>query len=73
LKASFLFAAKAAELYNNVSSQYIIPGINWFNGLRLLEDSAAGGLEATLDGIAEQRRKICSGAEELAQKASHSP
>ncbi|KAK0712655.1 hypothetical protein B0T26DRAFT_714885 [Lasiosphaeria miniovina] len=68
LKASFLFAAKAAKLYNDVSSQYIIPGINWFSGLRLLEGPAAGGLEATLDDITRRREKICSGAEELAEK-----
>jgi hypothetical protein len=29
------FAPKASELYNDVSEQFVIPGVNWLSGFHL--------------------------------------
>ena len=72
MKTRFLFASQAAELYNDVSEQFIIPGVNWLSGLRLEE----GSEETTDKRVAELeqwRKKLCIGAENLTAKASNDP
>jgi hypothetical protein len=69
MKTRFLLASKAAELYNEVSERFVIPGVSWLTGL-CLENESDDTIEKTVLEIEEWRTKICVEAEKLTAKAS---
>jgi hypothetical protein len=72
MKTRFLFASKASELYNDVSEQFIIPGVNWLSGIHL-EEGSEEAIDKRVAEIEQWRMKICIGAENLTAKASYAP
>jgi hypothetical protein len=69
MKTRFLFAAKAPELYNDVSEQFIIPGVNWLSGFRL-EDRPDEAIDKRVTELERWKKMICTGAEDLSKGAS---
>jgi hypothetical protein len=72
MKTRFLFVSKASELYNDVSEQFIIPGVNWLSEIRL-EAGSEEAIDKRVAEIEQWRTKICIGAENLTAEASYFP
>jgi len=72
MKTRFLFVSKASELYNDVSDQFIIPGVDWLSEIRL-EEGSEEAIDKRVAEIEKWRMKICIGAENLTAEASYVP
>ncbi|GKU07239.1 unnamed protein product [Fusarium langsethiae] len=63
MKSRFLTAYKAASLYNEVSTKFILPGVSWLTGL-CFDDTEAAFKEGLLE-IEGKQGELCGGAKRL--------
>jgi hypothetical protein len=65
IKIRFLFVSKVADLYNDIHSDLISPGVDWLSRFRP-DESSQEDVDKKLVEIEDWRRSICDYTENLA-------
>jgi hypothetical protein len=72
MKTRFIFASRASDVYNAVSSEYILPTLDELPNLSLLGEKTDAEISAKIDELHGLRLRICSGTEKLTAQVRHS-
>ncbi len=65
MKTRFIFASRASDVYNAVSSKYILPTLEKLPQLSLLGQKTEEEINAKVKELHDLRIKVCLGTEEL--------
>lgn len=70
MKNRFFIASKAASLYNEISSCFVIPGVKWVAQLRLL-DATEDVIKEKAAEIEKMEVQICADADTVIMKVRY--
>lgn len=65
MKTRFIFASRASDIYNAVSSQYILPTLNRLPQLHLLGEKTNEGIMVKMEELHNMRLQLRAGTEAL--------
>ena len=65
MKTRFMLASRASDIYNAVSSKYILPTLEKLPGLNLLGQKTDNETAAKVNELFNLRVQNCSGTEDL--------
>lgn len=64
MRVRFVFASRASALYNNISTQYILPIIDRVDSLCLFHSETNDEIDRKLAELQDMKRKMVSATEE---------
>jgi hypothetical protein len=73
MKARFIFAAKASDVYNAVSRQFILPTLDILPGLGCMNQAPDHEIRARIDELHKLRCSVSSETDNLTRKVCSLP